>query len=358
MKIHFAGVPGGGWIKREKALDQLWKLRLWSYFFLNETREERILMRRRNKELEKVSLFLDSGAFSALTQGVTIDIHDYINFIKKHQPFIDIYANLDVIGVGGNMPNELTAKKTLENQKIMEKEGLNPLPAFHCGEPFEYLKYYVDNYEYIGLGGMVGTGSASSLAPWLEKCFGEFICDNNGMPKIKVHGFGVTALNILIRFPWYSVDSTSWIITGRNGAILVPRFRKGEWIYDENSWRIAVSSRSPSKKEAKWHIDTLPPKQKQLILEYIHDKGYNLGKSSFKEVSQSHELNENERWAEKKPEDKNAPRLLEIIEEEGISNRYQLRDEMNIIYFQDLEKNMPEWPWPFKRKKLKGFALE
>ena len=35
MKIHFAGVPGGGWIKREKALDQLWKLND-GYFFPNE----------------------------------------------------------------------------------------------------------------------------------------------------------------------------------------------------------------------------------------------------------------------------------------------------------------------------------
>ena len=54
-----------------------------------------------------------------------------------------------------------------------------------------------------------------------------------------------------------------------------------------------------------------------------------------------------EKWFEKKPEDKNQERTVEIIIEPGISNKYQLRDEMNIIYFLDLEKSLPKWPWAF-----------
>lgn len=306
----------------------------------------------------RVSLFLDSGAFSAMTQGVEIDIHEYIEFIKKYQHVIDLYANLDVIAEKGQ-PNKTTAEKTLQNQKVMEGAGLNPLPIFHCGEPFEYLEYYIENYEYIGFGGLVGTTSSSAAAPVLDRCFKKYLCDKNGMPKVKVHGFGMTALRTLIRYPWYSVDSTSWVATSRYGAIYVPRYRKGEWIYDEDSWKIAVSSKSPGKKEAGQHIDTLPPKQKEVILHYIHEKGYILGTSKFEKVPQSHELRENERWAEKRPENKSANRLLEIIEEDGISNNYKLRDEMNIIYFQDLEKTIPEWPWPFKQSGqcVNGFDL-
>jgi hypothetical protein len=67
-------------------------------------------------------------------------------------------------------------------------------------------------------------------------------------------------------------------------------------------------------------------------------------------------LQENERWAEKKPADKSAEREVEIILTPGISNKYQLRDEMNIIYFLDLEKSMPKWPWAFE-KKYGGFEL-
>jgi hypothetical protein len=162
----------------------------------------------------------------------------------------------------------------------------------------------------------------------------------------------------MLRYPFYSVDSTSWVMTSRTGSIYVPRYRGGEWIYDENSWKVAVSSRSPTKSAvAGRHIDTFSPKQKEIILAYIHEKGYKLGRSRFEKAPQSHELKDHERWAEKKPKDKTALRLLEIIEEDGVSNRYQLRDEMNIIYFQDLEKSIPEWPWPFQQKGVKGFSL-
>ncbi len=305
----------------------------------------------------KVNLFLDSGAFSAWTQGVDIDIQEYIAFIKKHEDIIEVYANLDVISKGASSADKkLAAEQTLENQKNMEKAGLSPLPVFHVGEPFQYLEHYIQKYDYVALGGMVGRPK-KTLIPWLDTCFGDFICDKHGLPKVKPHGFGLTSLPLMLKFPWWSVDSTSWVATGRMGSIYVPRFRDGEWIYDENSWKISVSSRSPDTKEAGKHISTLSPRQKEIILDYIHAKGYVMGKSRFEKMPQSHELQDNERWAEKKPKDKTAIRLLEIIEEPGISNKYQLRDEMNIIYFQDLERSLPEWPWPFKRKAIKGFAL-
>lgn len=305
----------------------------------------------------KVNLFLDSGAFSALTQGIEINIYQYIDFIKKHLDVLEVYATLDFIPKKDTGPSKkMSAEKTLENQRIMEEAGLSPLPCFHVGEPLEYLEYYIKNYDYITLGGMVGK-QKGTLIPWLDLVFEKFICDKNGMPKVKVHGFGLTSLSLMLRYPWYSVDSTSWVMTSRMGSIYVPRYRNGKWIYDENSWSVAVSSRSPRKAETGKHIDTFSPKHRDIILDYIHSKGYKLGKSRFEYYPQSHELGKKERWAEKKPKNKNALRLLEIIEEDGISNHYQLRDEMNIIYFQDLEKTIPEWPWAFKLKGLRGFSL-
>jgi len=313
--------------------------------------------RRKKNNNNKIHLFLDSGAFSAWTQGVEIDIHKYIDFIKEHLDILEVYSNLDVISSGNSISDKKkAAKKTLENQRIMEKEGLHPLPVFHIGEPFKYLNKYIEQYDYIALGGMVGTPK-NTLIPWLDTCFSKYICDEKGIPKVKVHGFGLTSLPIMMRYPWFSVDSTSWVATSRFGAIYVPRYRNREWIYDENSWKIPVSNRSPKIKKEGDHISILSPKQREVILNYIHEKGYVLGTSRFEEVPQSHEVEENEKWAERKPKDKNRMRLLEIIEEPGLSNKYQLRDEMNIIYFQDLEKSMPEWPWPFKRKEIQGFGL-
>ena len=346
MKTYFAGVPGGGTsglCRRERELMLLWDKRLWTYYWL--TKDNGIMPETKNK----VELFLDSGAFSAWSQGKEINIQDYISFIKEHEDVIDVYANLDVIG---------DPKSTWRNQQIMEQTGLKPLPVFHYGEDEKWLRRYLDkNYDCISLGGMVPI-STSNLIPWLNRLFSKYLTDSEGVSIIKVHGFGLTSLPLILRYPWYSVDSTSWVITGRMGSVYIPRYKNGEWIYNENSWKVAVSTRSPNTKEAGKHIETLTPIEKRIILNYIHKKGYKLGSSTFKKVDQSYKPDKNERWFDKKPKNKSEKREIEIIHEPGISNKYQLRDEMNIIYFLDLEKSMPEWPWVFKKEEVQNGFFE
>ena len=288
---------------------------------------------------KRVELFLDSGAFSAWSQGKTINIDEYIKFIKEHKELIEVYANLDVIG---------SPEKTWENQMYMEKQGLLPLPVFHYGEDEKWLKRILSRgYDYISLGGMVPI-STGDLIHWLDYLFKTYLCDQEGMPKVKVHGFGLTSLRLMLRYPWMSVDSTSWVVTGRMGSIYIPRYRDGKWIYDEESWKVAVSNRSPGNKEAGKHITTMSPMEKKILLNYITEKGYKLGVSEYKTVEQGYELKENERFCDKKPDNKTDKREVEIVVEQGVSNKYQLRDELNIRYFLDLEASMPEYPWPFK----------
>ena len=145
----------------------------------------------------------------------------------------------------------------------------------------------------------------------------------------------------------------------KNPKLILPPeewIENNQWIYDENSWKIMVSSRSPGMKVKGKHIDNVTKAEKEVYLDYIHSKGYKLGKSEFKKVDQNHTLQDNERWFENKPVNKSDKRLLEIITEEGVSNRYELRDEMNIIYFLDLEASRPKWPWAFKVKEVQdGF---
>ncbi len=351
MRVWFAGNTGT--LPREKMVIGFHGLgRLYSYHYVfSEFFNVDTLLQFCMKK--KVDLFLDSGAFSAWSQGVEVDIQAYIDFIKQHEHLLTVYANLDVIGLGGKQPNRQTAEATLKNQNIMEDAGLNPLPCFHVGEPYSYLEYYIENYDYLAIG--VAGNSGSKLIPWLDECFSKYICDKDGFPKIKTHGFAVTSVPLMLRYPWYSVDSTSWVVTGRNGSIFMPSIQNGKYMYTEASWKIAVSSRSPDSKAAGKHINTLSPLKRQVVMDYIHSKGYQLGKSRFELKSTGYKLQDNERWAEKKIKGQ-TERMVEIIEEPGISNKYQLRDEMNIIYFLDLEKSMPKYPWAFQHKKvMKGF---
>jgi hypothetical protein len=48
---------------------------------------------------------------------------------------------------------------------------------------------------------------------WLKKCF-------SIIPKnVKVHGFAITSPYVVKRFPFYSVDSSSWTNAGRYGRM-------------------------------------------------------------------------------------------------------------------------------------------
>lgn len=67
-------------------------------------------------------LLLDSGAWSAFTQHVAVDIRQYIEFINRFKHWFTVYSNLD------DMTNP---DKTLANQKTMEDAGLFPFPVFH-----------------------------------------------------------------------------------------------------------------------------------------------------------------------------------------------------------------------------------
>lgn len=351
MKIYAAGSPGAP-EQTEEHYDAY--KRLISYAdvleisrtnrWIREKLERRMITEKTKNRFDSgpVELFLDSGAFSAMTKKVHIDLDEYIEFIKKHEKYISVYANLDVID---------DPDATWKNQKKMEAAGLHPLPTFHYGEDEKWLLRYLDRYEYIALGGMVPI-STRELSVWLDHLFATRICGRDGMPKVKVHGFGMTSLKLMLRFPWYSVDSTSWVMTGRMGGIYMPHWRNGEWEYSEDSIKVDLSSRSPTRKESGAHISTLPPLHQKLVLRYIKEKGYHLGKSDYKQVPEGYELAENENWIGGDDSGE-----VEVVVENGVANNYRLRDELNIIYFLDLEKHIPKWPWAFKLARTEGFGI-
>lgn len=148
------------------------------------------------KELveKNYEIFIDSGAFSAETKGVIINIDEYCDFIKYTGA--SIYAGLDVIG---------NAKQTRYNTEYMIGEhGLKPLPTFHMGSTLEDLEALMYNYPYICLGGLV---FSPKIVSHCDRVWHHILTHE---PNLRVHGFGLTNLELMKRYPWYSVDSSSY----------------------------------------------------------------------------------------------------------------------------------------------------
>ena len=141
-----------------------------------------------------VQVFADCGGFSAKTQGVTIDIDEFIAWCHKWSHHLTSIANLDVIG---------DAAATALNQPIMEAGGVDALPVFHVWEDPRYLEAYCEQYPYVCLGGMVGY--TSDVRKWMDDCF-----VIGAKYDTVFHGFGQTSPDYLMEFPFYSADSTAW----------------------------------------------------------------------------------------------------------------------------------------------------
>lgn len=158
-------------------------------------------------------IFIDSGAFSAETKGVPINIDEYCTFIKETG--VAIYAGLDVIG---------DARKTMINVKYMEESyGLSPIPTFHLGGDINDL-YKILHYPYIALGGLV---FSSNKQRYLDEVWSIMLRES---PKIRVHGFGMTNMDLMEMYPWYSVDSSTYKDGRRFGRIKI--------LWDGISWKM------------------------------------------------------------------------------------------------------------------------
>ena len=221
--------------------------------------------------------FLDSGAYSAWSRGAEIDLDEYIEFIRANIEWIDVYANLDCLaGKPGSLPSpgerEAAAQKGWENFLYMRAAGLDPIPVFHFGEGHEWLEKILDyGSTYIGLGGLVGIPSGLRRE-WLDGVF-DRITDDTGMPLVKTHGFGMTAVDLIFRYPWYSVDSTTWIKITANGAVYLPAQVDGQFVFDRSPTTIAVSDRNPRQAADGKHANSMPESARRVLDQWLTECG-------------------------------------------------------------------------------------
>lgn len=214
--------------------------------------------------------FLDSGAFSAMKQDQPIDIHKYIAFCQRYGDQLDAYANLDAI------PKEPTiegrakaAAESLWSQQEMDRHGLAAIPVFHMGEPWEYLEHYIANYDYICLGGFVGTSSEMNMDLFLEDCWTKYLTDGAGRAKVKVHGFGLTVHRHLINYPFYSCDSTTWLRHSQFGMAAIPQKTHDGWDFKKAPTPLTFTEKSSQKQIEGKHFETITSHEQDQVREYL-----------------------------------------------------------------------------------------
>lgn len=315
---------------------------MWNLFLMNGTlptidEAKQLVKDRRAKPKEPSRLgrvkshFFDSGSFALWTKAAKYAkdngkskyayydtdefwqyMDNYAAFVKAHPESIDHYANVDVI------PNP---ELSYRNQKYLEdKHGLSPIPVVHYTTDVKWLRRYLkEGYEFVALGGLVGSIMRAECREWIDTCF-NCICDNTRrLPKVKVHGFGLTAFEPMIRYPWWSVDSTSWAQKGIFGLIVIPRKKQGKFRFDVTPTMLSVTTESPLRRKHGAHLFTLSREERKVVDEWLDMIGVPIGVT-----------------------DVHGNRVIH-----GITNSQPERILVYLRFFDEMVKTIPEWPWPF-----------
>jgi len=288
-------------------------------------------------EIDCRSLFIDSGAFSQRKKSVqwskekygsdknwrefydTQEFWDYadayVAFIKEHEDSIDLYANIDVIS---------DPELTWRNQLYLESKGIRPVPVVHNGKASRIIHYIERGYNLIGLGGLVATGgfgTQQSAKTFLDNVF-RIICDNKErLPIVRTHGFGLAG-PLAARYPFWSVDSTRWVMPGSFGNILVPLFNQktGEPLFDEEPLILPCTYESPFlKKGIDRHLFTLRPSLRKRVDDWLASIGVEVGEG---------------------PTENRIKR--------GICNVRKLRIRETLLYYDQMRRHLPPFPFPFR----------
>lgn len=312
---------------------------------------------------DKIELFLDSGAHSIFMQmtergqktkkfqeGENIwayadskefwDFADrYGLYLQQNQDKFEVAVNLDVI-----RNPELTWRM---QQYLEDRYKVKILPVYHQGADPKWLKLYMDRYDYIGIGGLGQFVSRTQWVQYGDRTFKK-LCDDKGKPMWKTHGFAVTSPGLILRYPWYSVDSTSWLVGEKFGLVIVPRMKQGKPDFKQAPLMVSMTTRPSSKKNSYPNISSL---DRETILSYCKTvANVEYGKSDFVEVPATYKLQPGEFWIEKKSK-------IERVIEPGIGNDMQIRNTLNIDYFVKLGKYLEENPVTFNREKSFGLGV-
>lgn len=168
-------------------------------------------------------ILVDSGAFTAWKQGTAIVLDDYIAYAKQLRSTITEgttieFIGLDVIagtpeqGKAGTIPAADLVKACEDgyhNFEIMREAGVECLPTFHRDDDFKWLRKIADKAERFCLAPRVDGSPTYVKMRWLNECF-KYL-GPSAWKEHRIHGLGISSIEMMETYPFYSVDSTGWL---------------------------------------------------------------------------------------------------------------------------------------------------
>ena len=313
-------------------------------------------------------MFLDSGAHSLYNKHVFENLSlrgladrsqiyafyetpEYWGYVDRYAEYVK--ANLDGIDYYVNVDAIFDPDISWRTLKYLENEhGLSPVPVIHHGTELKWFERHLEaGYEFIGVGG-VGQGvGLDEYFLWADRVY-QLLCpaSNGHKPIVRTHGFAMTAYRALIRYPWWSVDSASWVKSGGFGMMYVPRQTKGDFDFGKDPYTISISA-TPPNAEKEHNQERLKQENRRAFIDRprLAHPAIVTGKSfhNMTPTLQRHVLDWLDRIGVPLGSIDEAGQMVEW----GAMSHHAARKIANLHFFTALCDWLPEWPWPFKLDK-------
>lgn len=206
-------------------------------------------------------LFCDCGAFTARAKGKSIDSDQYGCFIAATHQLFDKYTSMDLYYA-------TVEENVVEYVKLWGLE-LDPIYVTHMGENVEALRQVFRGAhgfkpQNVGWGGAARDGAGVRIG-YVQQMLSLIAPED--LPNMRTHGFGMLQETLIKRFPFTSVDASTWGIWAQHYQIPTPwglmslKKRPHNSVYNSpllkevEQWVKSLSYRQPV--EVEFSLDTL-----------------------------------------------------------------------------------------------------
>lgn len=150
------------------------------------------------------NFMLDSGAFTFMSQKNQSRI-DWDEYVERYAETIKTrgikyFFELDIDSIVGLREVERL------REKLERLAGRKSIPVWHRSRGQQYWLDMIKAYDYVSIGGIV----TREIKVREHRVFKWFL-QTAREQKTKVHGLGFTNFVGMTKYPFYSVDSTSWV---------------------------------------------------------------------------------------------------------------------------------------------------
>lgn len=173
-------------------------------------------------------ILLDSGAFTAFTQGVEITVDDYCERLERLGEHVWQYITLDVVE---------NREQTRINLAEMRRRGFSPMAVFTLDEEYAAVPELIDGNLHLCV-----AGGVSQPTDWYSARI-EKVWRTSGK-KALLHGLGYTRGAAPLRSRVHSIDSSTWAVGSRYGNVTI--YSPATATLRQRNWRRLVERKPVS----------------------------------------------------------------------------------------------------------------